>query len=271
MGLPYKLEETRPSIHGDKNPCHAYLFANEDRKWRTDQLLTELRYLSKRPDLLSSNLAKQYSSVKRDPELASLYDPSIPLEDKQLILEKRIEGLESRKERMKEDLEFEDWLFFPSSRNQKFFNEHSGNELNLLNIMAEGLYLFNISKELKAGNHDEDTLRKVTLYFSIYNTIGQGNLTLAEALKDFYPSKAATMTPPSYIMNFTNEENFRKVEQILSIRTLQIYGDTTFYLLKAFWRKVFSTDLAFEKEFIPMKKEEYTAAMRREILNYRQS
>lgn len=107
------------------------------------------------------------------------------------------------------------------------------------------MYLFNISKELKVQSVDEDILRKATLYFSVYNTIGLGNPTLVEALKDFFPAKASTMIPPSYIMNFTNEVNFKKVEQILSIRTLEVYGDTTFYQLKAFWRKVFNTDLTF--------------------------
>ena len=271
IGLPGNIPKSGPSIHGDKNPCHVFLFSNEDRKWRIDQLLSELQYISKQPDILENNLAKQYSSIKRDPELASLYDQNIPLEGKKLLLEKKIEALEKRKSRLKEEFEFEDWLFYPSSLNQKFFNEHSANELSLINIVSEGIYLYNISKELKGVPTDEDTLRKATLYFSVYNTIGQGNPILVDFLKDFFPAKASTTVPPSYIMNFTNQENFRKVEQILSIRTLQVYGDTTFYQLKSFWRKIFAVDLTFENEFVAMKKEDYAATMRNVILNYSQS
>jgi hypothetical protein len=86
MGLPVRLPKTGKSVHGDKNPCHAFLFSNEDRKWRIDQLLCELRYLRKNPDFVQNNKAKQFASVRRDPELSSIYDPSIPFESKMQLL-----------------------------------------------------------------------------------------------------------------------------------------------------------------------------------------
>ena len=67
IGLPANMPKSGPSIHGDKNPCHGFLFSNEDRKWRIDQLLLELRYLLKKPAILRDNIAKQYSSIRRDP------------------------------------------------------------------------------------------------------------------------------------------------------------------------------------------------------------
>jgi hypothetical protein len=133
------------------------------------------------------------------------------------------------------------------------------------------MYLYNISKEIKADHASEDTIRKALLYFSVYNTIGLSNPTLGDSLNDFYPDKVATMTPPSYIMNFTHTENFQKVEQILSIRTLQAYGDTTFYQLKSFWKKAFNLELTFEKEFIPLKKEDYAEKLKNIIMSYHKS
>lgn len=52
---------------------------------------------------MQDNSAKTFSFIKRDPELASLYDPNIPFEGKVLLAEKKIEALEKRKIRLKEE------------------------------------------------------------------------------------------------------------------------------------------------------------------------
>lgn len=47
-----------------------------------------------------------------------------------------------------------------------------------------------------------------------------------------------------------------------------MFGETSFYELKYFWTKVFGRELAFDKEFVPTKKEEYISRLRNVIVNY---
>lgn len=50
---------------------------------------------------------------------------------------------------MEDDLVFEDWLFYHSSQNQKFFNEHNASELSMTNIVSEITYLYHLASEVK--------------------------------------------------------------------------------------------------------------------------
>lgn len=87
--------------------------------------------------------------MKRDPELASLYDVSIPLESKILLLDTKIAVLQARRTRLAPDFEFEDELFYHSSQNQKYFNDQSESELSVHNILSEGMYLYALSREIR--------------------------------------------------------------------------------------------------------------------------
>jgi hypothetical protein len=46
-----------------KNGCNELLFENEDKKYRLDQLIYELRYLVKRPEMISKY--RKFGLIKR--------------------------------------------------------------------------------------------------------------------------------------------------------------------------------------------------------------
>ena len=264
-GLPRRLPGAHPR---DKNSCHEYLFRNEDRKWRLDQQLYELKYLQRHPEVLATDKPRHYHHLKRDIELAPLCQTDVPLAEKLELLNSKVEFLEARKRKQHEEVFCEDEFFFHVSRDQRFFNELEAQEasFDVQHIIVEAI----CSSVLSLNESPEDHVLKseIESRFSLFSTLHKED---AEVVHPTYAEECAKYLAtdnyevyflPSYLMSFGDEVKLNWVGQVVGVRIMEHSGVEAFDVFKTAWKKLFGEELVLHDEFTKVERWEYVEAIK---------
>ena len=123
--------------------------------------------------MLEGVACKKFAFLKRDVELAPLYCPETLLEDKKMLLKRKIDFIEHRKEKLYENFEKEDELFLKTSLNQKFFDrkEQQDATFTIQNILMEAICMSELNDEILVEQQEGEDYSKLNVLFSLFTTL----------------------------------------------------------------------------------------------------
>lgn len=282
VGLPFTENMERMNQARNKNVCHAYLFENEDKKYNLDRLLFTCRAVlkqieriegntfgqEKKEKIMNSFKFGQFAAISRDSELVLLLDSGLSIEEKRDILERKVKILKERRENNSAAWEAEDVNYFYFSLNQRLHNEINDLKKKLgVQYMASQLYAKSNLQAHEANlllegepvqaakmrkflhlmlkyHHSNSTAVSQTKIDALIDSFG--DKLLSHASEQGGDSEAG-VSFPAEILQFGHKKFQEFVNAVIAVK-LNSHSETTYYLGKALFKKLFNCELLLRKE-----------------------
>jgi hypothetical protein len=253
FGLPYTEHDSKRSDEPKtKNICHYYLFENEDKKYNLDRILIVYKKIHKHLEtFLKNGKIKQFSVLKRDPELDQIVKSDRELSEKLEALSKKIKILEERKASNKNNWYYEDELFYYHSLNQELHEkiEFLKDEIKPWRI-REILCDHETTLRTLILDHVENAERFLTSALTYFNSSQIAvSVEMMARLSQKYGRKMLALIDdepavlfPAQIFHFGSHRLLETLNTVLSTQ-IQNESEANYYTAKFAWRKLFKTEL----------------------------